>query len=63
MNAWQHQADAIEFVQSLEAGSAGVGAGLFMDMGTGKTKVALELLRDRGTYHEISGRGQGDDAA
>ena len=49
MNAWQHQADAIEFVQSLEAGPAGVGAGLFMDMGTGKTKVALDLLRDRGT--------------
>lgn len=48
MDRWQHQSDAIAFVQALSPGPQGLGAGLFMDMGTGKTRATLDLLRARG---------------
>lgn len=48
MPRWQHQEDAIALVQGLKPGPDGdVGAGLFMDMGTGKTPTALWLLQER----------------
>lgn len=40
--AWQHQANALQFVQGKAA------AMLAMDMGTGKSRVVVDLVRERG---------------
>lgn len=42
MPSWNHQKQAFHFLLHLPAG------GLFMDMGTGKTKVAIDLLFAKG---------------
>ena len=44
--AWEHQAKALGFAYELD------GSILNMDMGTGKTKVALDLIRDKTTHEE-----------
>lgn len=41
---WQHQDAAFDFAYDLES------VGLFMDMGTGKTKVAINLMVNWGCY-------------
>lgn len=42
LSPWNHQKEAMKFLLSRE------GAGLFADMGTGKTKVAIDRIRGRG---------------
>lgn len=40
--AWEHQKQAYHFAKNLHS------CGLFMDMGTGKTKVTIDLINNRG---------------
>lgn len=46
-SAWLHQRQAFWFARELKA------AGLFLDMGTGKSKVTVDLIVDRGHQHTL----------